>query len=340
MSAQAIDFESASGYSAGEDISSVSEWSKSGADVGKITDQEANGGSQSLAVAASSKDLAVTTTFPAARGDVIFIDMAVRPSADGSAEPQYTVNANGAALAFLKTGSEGTVIAIGDGGNGQSITTGYSFSIDKAALASKWIRVTIREDLKARTWDLYLDGKLTLIDLPMGAAGKSGGVAWSAYASSAGDTYVDDISASRTNPVFADADSDGIPDAVEIATGTNPYVNDRENRDLAGGPTNIEKFLSNSGGEAASSGSQAGRHIIYVDNSVGSDSNTGELSYRTLSQGPKASLGAAIRQADSNTTIALLPTAKTYPIPASLLTKPGSINLMPLGDVSITSTEE
>ena len=80
-----------------------------------------------------------------------------------------------------------------------------------------------------------------------------------------------------------------------------------------------------------------GRRIIYVDNKAGNDRNTGALSYRTLSQGPKATLDAAIELADDNTTIAVLPTGKVYTTGESILKTTKTINVMPLGDVWVES---
>lgn len=332
-SATPIGFEQGEGFAEGSDVS-IS-WKDCTPGAGMISTESANGGIQSLKILSSSEDRAVAYNFQSIKNRVVFVDFAIRPAADASATSVYTVNANGAILAFLRTGDQGTVVAVQGAGN--SITTGYDFSLGEEGIAERWIHVTVRENLDSRTWDLYLDGKLTLIDLPLDTtASKSPKVSF--YSSPAGASWVDDVNVVEVNPLFSDADSDGIPDAVEKASGSDPFFNDRNS--YIKGATAIQRFLKigskDTSLEHESMGSTA--NVIYVDNINGNDSQSGEYSYNIKGRGPKSSLANAVAVSSDQTVIALMSSNKVYRLP-NLGKRRASITITPVGEVTIDSAK-
>jgi hypothetical protein len=328
--AETIGFELEQGFDSGADIASLNSWKGSGRGVGKVSDAFSKDGSQCLQILARSGEQPVGRKFPLAKDGIVFVDFWILPTADPSTSPLSTADINGAVLGFVKEGVRGTVMAVSNVKTGASTATGYLFDIDERNLAVDWVRVTIRQDTKAKTWDLFLDNRLVLIDQPLDGTPKFALLC--IYPNPVGPAYIDDLTISETNPLFPDQDKDDIPDAVEVALGVNPNFNDRGLRFNASDPTNIEKFLLIGSHSNRSINSES--RVVYVDNNLGDDKNSGALSYRVLAQGPKATLGAALKLADSKTTIVLLPSKKSYLMPAH---GQSVINLLPLGNVYITN---
>jgi len=346
--AASIGFEPGEGFAVDSDVATAAGWTKSTSGAAKISTDEAQSGQQSLKIAASKSEAAATTTFPIPDDGIAFLDFAILPTADGSKTPLSTIDANGAVLGFLEAKGEGRVVAVitpnakGDPTN--SVDAGYVFGLSEQGVAKDWIRVTIREDLKRKTWDLYLDGKLTLIDQPLATeSGKTG--ALSLEANSVGDAYVDALSIAGVNPLFADWDKDGIPDAEEMAEGTNPYFDDRETDFNGNGKSNLRDFLSGSSFTTLANSKNVARRIVYVDGRNGDDRFTGASSYRVGIQGkggdgPKATLPEAIRENDADVHFALLPSDKPYSLVERAPGTENTIYLIPLGDVHITTEKK
>ena len=317
-------FESAAGFNADTEIRQQKEWAKSAAGV-KVSAEKAKDGTQSLELPQSPNDTGACRDFTVPVDGIVFTDFAILPEADASLVPQFAVDAGGARLGFIDAGGRGNVVTVSE--DGKSTVSKYEFPIDPQNRANEWIRVTVRADFKTGTWDLYLDGKLVLIDQPLvaGANFRLPAV-FSVFGNATGPVFLDDLSISDANPLFADADKDGIPDAVEAVAGTDPTVNDRSRQGL-GGATNLQRYLEGNGTTDA-----AGRKIVYVDNQLGSDLQTGEMSYPAGRQGPKASLSAALKAAPQNAVIALLPSARPYKYVSDTQTQ---INLLPVGSVTL-----
>jgi hypothetical protein len=324
-------FEPAEGLRPSAEIATFPGWKSSTRGIGVITDATAHAGTQSLGIKASSAaEALVMRKFAAPKDGIVFLDFFLLPPADPAAEPSYTVDAAGARLAFVRTDAgKGAVLAV-PAGRTQAVETGFEFAIDEdGSHASDWIRVTLREDLEAGTWDLFLDGRLVLVDQPLAKAGAP--AALSFYPSETGSAWVDDLAIAHDNPLFADADKDSVPDAVESVQRSDPNFDDRETRN-SDGMSNIEQFLALSKDDSSRIGS---RRIIYVDNVSGSDAETGEFSYSFQGRGAKASLAAALAEREPDTLIVLIGSNKPYRIDARAQSETLPINIMPLTSATI-----
>lgn len=174
--------------------------------------------------------------------------------------------------------------------------------------ADGWIHLMVRQDLNRKTWDLWLDGTLVSMDEKLPASMEAPSL--SLQGSPKGTTYMDAVAIGQNNPLFADQDSDGMPDAYEVAHGLNPYADDR-NGDLDGdGVTNIREHLQGTPPDAV--GTLAKRQILYVDNRIGSDANSGASSLAIGKNGPKASIKAAMAAAENNALIVVMPGSGVY----------------------------
>lgn len=261
-------------------------WQKEG--TAEITAEESAGGSQSLKVGAEG-----LARYGARKTEGIFyVDGQILPVA-GEAE---VLNLGGARLGF---GAGGKVLVFaGDGLEGRAVKNNGDYAVADG-VSEGWVRVTVRVDAAKGTWDLFIDGKPGEANLPLG-----GGVAaLQVQAPQAGPVYLDDYVEAEENPLFADRDKDGLPDAEERANGLNDHGDDRD----GDGISNVEEFFAGSSPRAPGALASDAGALIYVDNLSGSDGNSGRNSYVALgSDGPKASLKRAMEEAPSGSTIVLL----------------------------------
>jgi hypothetical protein len=256
----------------------------------EITAEESLSGTQSLKVAPDAK-AQYLGTLPAG---ITFIDLQILP-VTGSTE---ILNLAGARLGFDADGK----IRLFSGEDTQGRTAqNVSYEVTAGAAAG-WVRITVRVDSAKQLWDLYVDGKPAEANLPLGAST----AALTIQSPAAGATYLDDFTLGEENPLFPDADRDGLADAEEKANGLNPYGDDRDG-DLDGdGVSNVDEFFAGTSPKAP--GALDGQTtLIYVDNLHGNDAFTGQHSYPSIGQtGPKASLKAAMAAAPSGATIIVL----------------------------------
>jgi hypothetical protein len=303
-----IGFESSEGFTVGQDISQVSGWSVSGGQP-LVTDRDAQSGAQSLEIAANT---AVTYAIPdvtwPSSGKVAWIDFWIKPQADASAEPATTLDADGARIAFIRNGNQGVIYAYSADGNGggSSTSSGVSFPVNASGRSTQWIRVTLRQDFQGQTWDLFIDGKPALGGLRMdNPAPKSGPTAFALGSPAGGITRLDDWNLTLSNPLFADADNDGIPDTYERVLGYDPYVSNRTSSTDPTGAQEFQKFIDSvrTAQSSGHSGTATQGRLLYVDQKVGDDAHSGLLCYTAGSDGPKATVHAAMAVAQKGDTI-------------------------------------
>lgn len=307
-------------------------WQLSRPDAARISDDRTPTGQEPLEVSASKEGAHVWRTERSLGSRIVFIDFQIRPAVDHTDEPRAGLDLNGSVLGFVRDGDRGAVFAVDLAD--KTVPTGVTQSLSKDGGTGEWMHFTVRQDVSARTWDLFIDGKLVLIDQALPAnAGLDQDVALLVYADVHRSTFIGDVTVSDKNSLFEDSDGDGIPDAYEQANGMNPHQDDRLGQALGNGRSNLENFRDLTLGESRSSSTDF-RSIIYVENTSGSDQNTGELSYTAEARGPLRSLSVAMRRAKANTVIAILPGDGAYDFEVTS-EAPDTVTLLPLGDVTI-----
>ena len=327
------------GYLAGNSITSFPGWSSTSPDVAEIKLSPSISGHQYLNVA-SEDDQVLEFAVPSGNpfeanvlaASVLFIDVMVRPGTDRSATASVSLDANGSALAFLPASGDGGVVPIVETPSGEQAVDSpvATFPIGESGMSSKWLRVTIRQDLAARTWDLFVDGRLVAVDLPMHER-PTGGVTFRAYSAPDRAFDLDALGVSTDSPLFADTDQDGLPDFYEQAHGLDPNFNDR-GLDLDGdGVSNVGEFLRRTDPSQAPGNR---RRTIFVDNRIGNDSSSGELPYASGSNGPLASITAATRFSDRYKYVVVLPGTGTY-LEDGLDLTGKNLDLLNLGNIII-----
>lgn len=324
-------FEQREGFQNGSEIELYPSWRASTPGSGKVVDIVSAEGTQCIEVSPSSTEKAVQRKFDIAK-NVVFIDFELLPVADLSKEPLYCIDANGSRLGFVADGQLGEVVSVSNLSpqGSEAVSTGVNFAFDEQGRSCRWIRITVRQDLSSRKWDLFVDGKLVLVNQILAGAITDVGIVQ--FYSADSQYYVDDFVVSDVNPLFLDSDRDGIPDAEEIVQGTNAFWSDRD-LDLNGdGASNVTNFLH---GSPIGYGVKGRKKIVYVDNQRGNDEFSGAISYRGSGDGPKASVGAALQSShEGDSIIALMPSDKTY----SFVNPKGldiTITMIPVGDIRI-----
>jgi hypothetical protein len=269
----------------------------------KIGIEEAAEGSQSAKIS-PGQSLSRSLT---SQG-IEFVDFYILPAFSETAD-EPVLKVAGVDLGFIRNDT-GRSIAIFEK-NETVLIPDLTFLVSaKSHPSSGWVRLTLRIDPAKKTADLYINGLPALADISLSDEKN----AFDLSNFSTGDVFLDAWTASHDNPLFPDADRDGMPDAEEIAMGLNPYGDDRDG-DLDGdGISNIQEFFAGTPPQiGGSEASQTSRPVLYVDNLHGNNANNGSHSYTTsVGNGPKASLKNAMASAANGTLIVVLPGKGVY----------------------------
>ncbi|OYV00477.1 MAG: hypothetical protein CFE26_23940, partial [Verrucomicrobiales bacterium VVV1] len=164
---------------------------------------------------------------------VTFVDIFARPAVADNPDAGTIIETGEAAVAL--TGIAGTdrvgTIQVFDGNGEQS---GFWTATDGGAAVelatgqvTAWQRFTLRTDYVAKRWDLFLNGRLIAANLGFldNTATRFGSLSLNGHATL--PTGFDDVFVGFDNPLFTDADKDGMDDTWEPANGLNPAVNAR-----------------------------------------------------------------------------------------------------------------
>lgn len=286
-------FEAGAGYAEGAAVEDLAGWTASAPGLGRVTGEAAVSGAQSLAIIQQTEGDFVEFSYVPAGDGINFVDFWIRPAVE--TEPKVAVEVDGAMIGFVGSGNgTGEVVGVVPAANGdlQAQGTGREIAVDAAGKATEWVRLTVRRDRGQQKWDLFVNGELALINLPtqnlLAPAAKL------RFSGAPAAVYVDDVTVGATNVLYPDFDRDGLPDLYEKTFGLNFQANNRlADKDLDG-RTDLEEFLLGSRPDVPE-GQPAGG-VIYVDNSCGSDANSGRFPLAGA-EGPKASISAAVENA-------------------------------------------
>jgi len=202
-------------------------------------------GQQAVSVAPATPPALLVRAFANSDPSVTFVDLFAQPAAATTASGGVFFETDAAQVALTGTGFAGILqVFSGDGaGGGTWLPTGEGPALDASGRATNWLRLTARADYTGKTWDLYLNGRMIAANLgflnntqpaftDLGLGGHATLV-----------TGFDDLLVGFENPLFADADHDGMDDAWETAHGLNPALNDRDTDLDQDGLTNLQEYL-------------------------------------------------------------------------------------------------
>lgn len=207
-------FESTDGYTVGS-LTTDSTWTFSSELTVTVTDT-AFDGDQAISFIGSSW----LSLQPEGQGTMLgypvtWVDFYLRPAFAAASELPASISApSSVATGFVKVGVEGEVYAVdGDGlGGGDWIASGHRVALANDQ-AVQWMRISYRIDYAQKQWDLYLDGQLVRGDLGFIDQDIASFTRFSLRGEPTTAGLFDYFYAGDINPLFADADNDGLPDS-------------------------------------------------------------------------------------------------------------------------------
>ncbi len=238
------DFESSEGYSLG-DLNAQNGWVRNQGQA-TINSGTAFSGDNFVALVANNPFSQISILFNSMGGDEInFVDFYLKPKAGDILNIEELVDSEGALISFIKAGSEGEVYVFnGDGaGGGEWLTTNTNNSLTIDDISQNWLHLTVRHEFNKKIWDLYVDGTIQAINLGLIDDAATYLNEFVFMGDLIADVNIDLFSLTTTNPLFIDADNDGIDDAYENIYGLNISLSDRDLDPDGDGLSNIEEFL-------------------------------------------------------------------------------------------------
>ncbi len=229
-------------------------WATGG--TASITSARSVSGQQSLAFGtptSSSGNLAYLGEVPGAAGPR-FLDMRVQMPVGQTVEigasptglsPQLMLNSLPALLAGPVNSSTTQLYvysytnAYYDGGAWMAV--GPPLELENGRL-KQWLRLTVRTDTSTGTADLWMNGRLMLIDHIV-ANSYSSSISLNLAANQL--ACLDDFACGDINPLYPDADADSMPDLYEYENGMDGFSSDPNDRNLdrdLDGLTNIQEY--------------------------------------------------------------------------------------------------
>lgn len=213
----------------------------------QVSTEQAQQGSYGVKLVPGSQLADVKKYFSTA-SNWAFVDVYVRPISTSSVQDSSVLDYGSSRIGFVSTGGQGAIYLYDGNGSGSGtwIDSGQRFPVDGSGQSTGWIRLTVRHDYATHTWDAYANGTLIDYDLGMVAniATSFTDLNWWGHPTAV--AYFDQFTASTTNPVFTDADHDGMADSWETAHGLNPASNDRSTDADGDGRPNILEYFEGS----------------------------------------------------------------------------------------------
>jgi hypothetical protein len=237
-------FETEEGYIRGS-LHGQRGWTASSSAI--VTDVDAFTGLQSVLVPDHAPPHSLSRVFDLhPTNSVVFADLFILPQAAASeADSAKITLLNSADLAFVRTGTNGRfMVRHGDGlGGGIWQPSRGVLPVDAGGFTADWIRVTLRLDYANKQWDLYVGGIMVATSVGFGSAMQEGLGSFTLTGQAMAPTLLDDFFAVFDNPLFADADRDGMDDGWEAGHGLNSTFNDRDTDEDGDGLTNVTEYL-------------------------------------------------------------------------------------------------
>ncbi len=239
------DFEAAEAYALGP-LNGQLGWTATSA-AATVTGDAAYNGAQSIALAPGTPPVRVAQTFaPYPNHDVVFLDFFARPVAESDITNSTTFDVEAARFAFLQNGSSAVLNVFNGDGNGGGAwqPTKFSVPIGSDNQVQSWTRLAARLDFVNKTWDLYAGGNMIAADVAFRDSNATNLSSFAIRGDAATMSRLDYIFAGGDNPLFADANNNGIDDAWETAHGLSLTTNNRKLAPSGNGVTVVTSYIN------------------------------------------------------------------------------------------------
>jgi Bacterial TSP3 repeat/Alpha/beta hydrolase of unknown function (DUF900) len=241
------DFETGEGYTPGS-LAGQQGW-KVFNNIVDVTAADFYSGSQSVILPAGNPVPVASNVFPAASDasePIVFLDLYAKLAADPDVNSSAQLLTDIAWVDLKKEGDRGEVYVFDGDGATTGVGwkgTGYMVPLNVDNQASQWLRFTFRLDFVHQTWDLYANGEMIAADVLSNNPTAIQLSFFDIFGCATAAVGLDDIHASYDNPLFKDADKDGMDDVWELAHGLDPTINDRNLDPDGDGLTNVQEFM-------------------------------------------------------------------------------------------------
>ncbi len=235
-------FEPEEGYRLGA-LQDQNGWTVTGA--AEIVPSPVYRGRQAVAVPPAAPTSFATRAFARSGPGVVFLDLRALPAVVATPEAGVFLETEATAVALSRAAGAGRLqVFNGDGqGGGAWLTPAAGPVPEVSGRSADWLRLTIRSDYAARRWDLYLDGRMIAADLGFVAEAPAGLAAVTLGGHSTVTTGFDELRVATENPLFADADGDGMEDEWETTGGLDSARDDRQGDRDGDGLSNVREYL-------------------------------------------------------------------------------------------------
>jgi Alpha/beta hydrolase of unknown function (DUF900) len=235
------DFETAEGYAVGS-LNGQLGWSVSQGSA-SVTNQDASFGTQSVVLQSGTTPARINRTISSTGPEsVVYVDLFAKANPATSAIFDLGV----ARISFYRyviSPNESQLILQYFNGSYWAWTA-FSLPITGGNLPQNWIRVTARLDYVHKTYDLYANGTLVAADLNFLNTSSTALTTVSITGDTSVPLELDHFSVGTINPLFADANGDGIDDAWENLYGLSLSLNDRYLDPAGNGKTIVQDYLN------------------------------------------------------------------------------------------------
>lgn len=273
---------------------------------------------------------------------VAFADLWVRPVADPPTNAAACVAVDGARVGFVLDGSVGRAFVFdGDGqGGGAAQDTGYVFPVGAGGASSNWVRLTIRRDFASPQFDAWMDGSLYAVGAgPDETNVQTGPAFFELEGNENAAIWLDLYSLDPDNPLFPDADRDGMPDDFEASRGLNPALDDRDSDPDGDGAANIGEYaMGTAPDDGRSYPGATGVALFYVDGDLGDDLSNGLAAHPSAAGGPKRTFGAGLDVAGASgapaATVVIRESTNAY-LEGFLGAGSNTVTVRPIGEVLV-----
>jgi hypothetical protein len=239
------DFETSEGYMVGS-LDRQLGWTVTSGNA-QVTNSAASYGTQSVILNPGATPAQVEQEFGpgSTNPPIVFVDLFAKPVAGSDPTTGTLIDVDVAQIAFIQNGVAGQFVVLdGDeAGAGNWRTLSPAVTLDGNHTATDWQRITLRINYPEKTWDAYVGGNLVAHDLHFRVGTATYLTLFSVKGHAAASARLDDLYVGATNPLFEDANNDGIPDAWETAHGLSLQVNNRDADPDNDGLTNFEEYL-------------------------------------------------------------------------------------------------